>query len=49
MKISFETIAASVALLPTGPPPRLPARSVALHHAVPGDAPLYLYNAAFLI
>jgi hypothetical protein len=49
MKIEFETIAVSVATLRPGPPPRLPARSVELHHAVPGDAPLYLYNDTFLI
>lgn len=31
------------------PPPQLPAYSVESHHAVPGDAPLYLYNSLFLI
>lgn len=31
------------------PPPRLPAFSVESHHAVPGDAPVYLYNSVFLI
>lgn len=30
-------------------PPRLPAFSVESHHAVPGDAPVYLYNSVFLI
>jgi hypothetical protein len=48
-KISFETIAVSVSPLSATPPPRLPARSAELHHAVPGDAPVYLYNATFLI
>lgn len=30
-------------------PPRLPARSVEIHHATPGDAPLHVYNSVFLI
>jgi len=33
--------------LPDSPP--LPAFSVESHHAIPGDAPLYLYNSVFLI
>jgi hypothetical protein len=48
-KISLETIAVPVSLLAADPPPRLPARSVELPHAVPGDAPLYLYKATLLI
>lgn len=31
------------------PHPRHTAFSVESHHAVPGDAPLYIYNSAFLL
>ena len=50
-KIALASLAvaeASETLAPT-PPPRLPAFSVESHHAVPGDAPVYLYNSVFLI
>lgn len=50
-KIALASLAvaeASETLAPT-PPPRLPAFTVESHHAVPGDAPVYLYNSAFLI
>ena len=50
-KIALASLAVaetSETLAPT-PPPRLPAFSVESHHAVPGDAPVYLYNSAFLI
>ena len=50
-KISLASLAVAEAsddVAPT-PPPRLPAFSVESHHAVPGDAPVYLYNSVFLI
>lgn len=50
-KIALASLAVaetSVDIAPT-PPPRLPAFSVESHHAVPGDAPVYLYNSTFLI
>lgn len=50
-KIALASLAvaeASETLAPT-PPPRLPAFSMESHHSVPGDAPVYLYNSAFLI
>jgi hypothetical protein len=45
---SLAVAETSVDIAPA-PPPRLPAFSVESHHAVPGDAPVYLYNSAFLI
>lgn len=51
-ELSFAALA--IAALPphtvtTSVPPRLPARAEILHHAIPGDAPLHLYNSVFLI
>jgi hypothetical protein len=50
-KVTLASLAAAEAsetLAPTSPP-RLPAFSAESHHAVPGDAPVYLYNSVFLI
>jgi hypothetical protein len=50
-KIAFASLAVAETSNITArtPPPRLPAFSVGSHHAVPGDAPVYLYNSVFLI
>lgn len=50
-KISLASLAVAETSddIAPAPPPRLPAFSVESHHAVPGDAPVYLYNSAFLI
>lgn len=50
-KISLAplAVAATSDEIAPAPPPRLPAFSVESHHVVPGNAPVYLYNSAFLI
>jgi hypothetical protein len=50
-KIAFASLAVAETFHITAstPAPRLPAFSVELQHAVPGDTPLYLYNSVFLI
>jgi len=50
-QISFAGLAIAEAAdtIATTTPPRLPARSAEIQHATPGDAPLYVYNSAFLI
>lgn len=45
---SLSVAEASETVVPLAPP-RLPAFPVQSHHAVPGDAPVYLYNSVFLI
>jgi len=42
-------VAEAAGTLVSTAPPRLPARSAEIHHATPGDAPLYVYNSVFLI
>jgi hypothetical protein len=50
-QISFAglSVAEAADSMASAESPRLPARSVEVHHATPGDAPLYVYNSVFLI
>jgi hypothetical protein len=50
-QFSFAGLAIAVAAdtIVTSKPPRIPAPSAELQHAIPGGAPLYVYNSVFLI
>jgi hypothetical protein len=49
VSLASLTVAEEVRSLAWTPPSRVAAFSFEPQHAVPGDAPVYLYNSAFLI